>query len=116
MKIVSDQVKILLERMDMHPEEFVKPFSFNVLPKEKWDNIIRHGAFNLVEHYLIKAKYKKLKREATQKEIMATILFDGEEEIEEPPQAFSTVARMNPSNRERIKQIVEAYRNHKESA
>ena len=115
MNIVSDQVKILLERMDMHPEEFVKPFTRAVMPRDKWDSILNYGTFNLVERALIKAKYKKLKRESTQKDIMTSILYDDEMEIKsEAPQAFSTVARMNFSNQERIKQIVEAYKAHEE--
>ena len=68
MKIVSEQVKILLERMDLYPEEFVRPFESRRL-ETKWNEVLQEGHFNRVEKFLIKRKYVKLKRKATQ-EIM----------------------------------------------
>lgn len=88
MAIVSDQVKILLERMDLYPEEFVRPFESRRL-ETKWNEILQEGHFNKIEKFLIKRKYVKLKREATREAIMQTIMDDS------PPQDFSfdTVSR-----------------------
>ena len=89
MKIVSEQVKILLERMDLYPEEFVRPFESRRL-ETKWNEVLQEGHFNRVEKFLIKRKYVKLKRKATQEMIMQTIMYD------EPVQeefSFDTVSR-----------------------
>lgn len=63
--LVHDQVKILLERMDTHPEEFIK--------QGKWDSFLppestmhrgvvmtRFKNFTRLEQYLIRRKYDKL--------------------------------------------------------
>jgi hypothetical protein len=88
MAIVSDQVKILLERMDLYPEEFVRPFESRRL-QTKWNEVLQEGHFNQIEKFLIKRKYVKLKRKATQEMIMQTIMDDSS------PQDFSfdTVSR-----------------------
>ena len=89
MPLVSEQVKILLERMDLHPEEFVRPFESRRLSL-KWDEVISEGYFNRVEKFLIRRKYNALRRKATQELIMATILYEPNAE-EEP--SFDTVSR-----------------------
>ena len=88
MALVSEQVKILLERMDMYPEEFVRPYEARRLVA-KWQEVIMDGVFNKVERFLIMRKFNKLQRKATQEMIMQTIMDDSS------PQDFSfdTVSR-----------------------
>ena len=102
MPIISDQVKILLERMDMHPEEFVHPFeSRNIEPK--WHSLLHNGAFGIVEKFLIKRKYNALRRKATQEMILATIMYADEEKEEKDYVAHSTTGRFNaPSHMEKL--------------
>lgn len=83
-RFVSPQVRILLERMDMCPEEFVHPFESRHV-ETKWNSILLEGRFNWIEKFLIKRKYVKLKRQATRDAIMATIMYD---EPKEPPNYF----------------------------
>ncbi len=64
-KFCHDQIKILLERMDTHPEEFIK--------EGKWDEFLppetnthrgivqcKFKHFNKLEQYLVRAKYNKI--------------------------------------------------------
>lgn len=82
-KICHDQVKILLERMDTNPEEFVT--------QEKWDaflppenpartNLFKH--FTKVEQFLIRRKYNKIikahRRQRTYDRILETLMFKEE--------------------------------------
>lgn len=89
---VSEQVKILLERMDMHPEEFVRPYESRHL-NTKWGEVLDEGTFNRVERFLIKRKFRALKRKVTQDLILATIMYEGEKE--EDYVAHSTTGRFN---------------------
>jgi hypothetical protein len=102
MPIISEQVKILLERMDMHPEEFVHPFeSRNIEPK--WHGLLHNGAFGIVEKFLIKRKYNALRRKVTQEMILATIMYEGEKEDDDLLVRHSTVGRFNaPSHMEKL--------------
>ncbi len=84
MGIVSEQVKIMLDRMDMYPEEFVHPFESRNI-ETKWNDILQEGRFNWIEKFLIKRKYIRLKRQATRDAIMATIMHD---KTKEPPNYF----------------------------
>jgi hypothetical protein len=77
MPIISEQVKILLDRMDMHPDEFVHPFEARNVTS-KWEYIINKGEFNKVEKFLINRKVHALKRKATQDLILATIMYEHE--------------------------------------
>jgi hypothetical protein len=79
MPIISEQVKILLERMNMHPDEFVHPYESRNI-NSKWGEVLDEGTFNRVERFLIKRKVRALKRKVTQDLILATIMYD------EPPQ------------------------------
>ncbi len=90
MAIVSDQVKILLERMDLYPEEFVRPFESRRL-MAKWQEVIMEGVFNKVEHFLIMRKFNKLQRKATQEIIMQTIMDDSKPE--DHSYSWDTVSR-----------------------
>ena len=79
MPIISEQVKIMLERMDMYPEEFVHPFeSRNVEPK--WHGLLHNGAFGTIESFLIKRKYNALRRKVTRDLIMSMIMHHETEE------------------------------------
>lgn len=89
-RFVSPQVRILLERMDLYPEEFVRPYeSRRVLAK--WQEVIMDGAFNKIERFLIMRKFNKLQRKATQEVIMQTIMDDSKPE--EHAYSWDTVAR-----------------------
>lgn len=81
MPIISEQVKIMLERMDMYPEEFVHPFeSRNVEPK--WHGLLHNGAFGTIESFLIKRKYNALRRKVTRDLIMSMIVYDEPRQFE----------------------------------
>ena len=84
MGIISEQVKIMLERMDMYPEEFVRPFESRNI-ETKWNDILQEGRFNRIEKFLIMRKYVKLRRQATREAIMATIMYDEKEAPDELP-------------------------------
>lgn len=83
-RFISPQVRILLERMDMYPDEFVRPFESRHL-ETKWNDILHEGRFNFIEKFLIKRKYVRLKRQATRDAIMATIMYDEKEALDELP-------------------------------
>ena len=78
--LIHDQVKILLDRMDTHPEEFFTP---KTLGNGKWDpfmpgsSIFRH--FTKVEQYLIRRKYckarDKIYRQQAYDSILETLVF-----------------------------------------
>jgi hypothetical protein len=84
MPIISEQVKILLERMDLYPEEFVRPFESRHI-ETKWNDILQEGRFNRIEKFLIMRKYVRLRRQATRDAIMATIMYDEKEALDELP-------------------------------
>ena len=84
MPIISEQVKIMLERMDMCPEEFVRPFESRNI-ETKWNDILQEGRFNRIEKFLIMRKYVRLRRQATRDAIMATIMYDEKEALDELP-------------------------------
>ena len=84
MKIISEQVKIMLERMDLYPDEFVRPFESRNI-ETKWNDILQEGRFNRIEKFLIMRKYVKLRRQATRDAIMATIMYDEKENLDELP-------------------------------
>ena len=84
MPIISEQVKIMLERMDLYPEEFVRPFESRHI-ETKWNDILQEGRFNRIEKFLIMRKYVRLRRQATRDAIMATIMYDEKEALDELP-------------------------------
>lgn len=92
-RFVSPQVRILLERMDLYPEEFVHSFeSRNIEPK--WYGLLQNGEFGVIEKFLLKRKHDALRRKATQEMIMATIMCD-----EKPEEYLSldTISRATKS-------------------
>ena len=92
-RFVSQQVRILLERMDLYPEEFVRPFESRHI-ETKWNEVLQEGHFNRIEKFLIKRKYVKLKRQATREAIVATIMYDESKQEESFASRFDTVSRM----------------------
>jgi hypothetical protein len=97
-KLCAEQVNILLDRMESHPDEFYKvlQMSKHVL-SDKWDLVLNAGEFNLVEKYLIHKKMKELKRKATHQQILLTIMY-GKEASEEDHTFHSTVGRFNQTD------------------
>jgi hypothetical protein len=90
-KFCHDQVKILLERMDTHPEEFLK--------EGKWDEFLppemnahrntltpRFKHFTKLEQYLVRQKYKNmvqdLLRQRAYDGILETLVFKEETNTE----------------------------------
>ena len=90
-KLCHDQVKILLERMETHPEEFLK--------EGKWDEFLppemnahrntltpRFKHFTKLEQYLVRQKYKKmvqdLLRQRAYDRILETLVFKEETNTE----------------------------------
>jgi hypothetical protein len=97
-KIVSQQVQMLLERMDMHPKEFARAGHLGIGSMSKWGYILESGEFNLLEKTLLRHKFRQLRRKVTQQEIMSIILtgrIDIEEEDKLAP-VFSTTGRFGP--------------------
>lgn len=75
MPIVSNYVKILLDRMNTHPEEFVSSKALMGLwTQPKWQDILCSNVFNPVEKFLLKRKYRKLKRFQIEKDILSTLV------------------------------------------
>ena len=90
--LVHDQIKILLERMDTHPEEFLK--------EGKWDEFLppetnthramlspRFKHFTKLEQYLIRRKYKgivaEVLRQRAYDSILETLVFKEEPRTKE---------------------------------
>lgn len=78
MSLVSEQVKLVLERMDTHPEEFTGNTSNGMY--HKWDFLFSTGTFNRIEKFLLKRKMKELRRKITQQQILLTIMY-GQEDV-----------------------------------
>jgi hypothetical protein len=79
-KICHDQVKILLERMETHPEEFLKGSKWDeCMPPEmimhRTVGIISHyKQFNKLEQHLIRRKLTKMLKEVRQQQAYDAIL------------------------------------------
>jgi len=77
---LHDQIKILLERMDTHPEEFLTPAKIG---EGKWDPFMPGSSafkhFTKVEQYLIRRKYCKIRdkvyRQQAYDGILETLVF-----------------------------------------
>lgn len=91
--LVSQQVRTMLERMDMYPEEFMtNQISLGLYGNQsRWNEVINHGVFNRLEKFLIRRKIKAMNRALTQNKIMEIIL-EGDAPHEEKV-TFSTVGR-----------------------
>ena len=86
-----DQVKLLLERMDSHPEEFIEG--------NKWEEFMPNCSsfkhFTKVEQYLIRRKYWKIRdqicRQQAYGKILETLI-----NYKEPKYGYTTVGALNP--------------------
>jgi late competence protein required for DNA uptake (superfamily II DNA/RNA helicase) len=88
-KFCHDQVKILLERMDTHPEEFIKGRKWeDFLPMSHGNPLIspRFKHFTKLEQYLIRQKYESLViatlRQRAYDGILETLVFKEETNTE----------------------------------
>jgi hypothetical protein len=74
--IISEQVKILLQRMDERPEDFFKDPLEPIRYQEPttWSRIAALGYFNIVERILVHFKFRKIRRLKTQQEIIECLL------------------------------------------
>ena len=71
----SEQVQIMLERMDTHAEDFMAPPSPFMLGGSKpWLELAKTGSFNLVERVLIRTKLKKVARQGTKNRIIELLV------------------------------------------
>jgi len=71
----SEQVQILLERMDTHAEDFMMPHSpFTLGGLKPWLELAKGGSFNLVERIIIRRKLKKVARQATKNRIIELLV------------------------------------------
>ena len=94
-RFVSQQVRILLERMDTHPEEFSRHLSLTTRAfGGKWDLVLTSGEFTLLEKYLIRRKIKQIKRAITHQQILMTIMY-GQDEHDSDGPLMSTTSRFN---------------------
>ncbi len=102
-RFISHQVRILLERMDLYPEEFVHPYESRNI-NSRWGEVLDEGTFNRLERFLIKRKVRALKRKVTQDLILATIIYEPtEDRVEAANQVTNHAA------------LVEALRKHKKN-
>jgi hypothetical protein len=93
-KFCSDQVCILLERMDSHPEEFVNVYGKPRYYEPRWSSLLTEGAFSLIEKRLLKRKLFALRRKQTQADIIATLTQDVTDADDEGPR-MSTAGRFS---------------------
>lgn len=111
MRLVSEQVKILLERMETHSEEFCKGLLHSTgvgVYGNKWDIVLTGGEFNPIEKFLLRRKMKNIRRKVTQQQILMTIMYGQEEEDDSP--RMSTASRFNTKPRIRqAKDLREEY-------
>ena len=60
MKLIAEEVAILLARMDTHPEEFIEDLNWGEF---KWKPFLPRGhgfnQFNILEQYLVRKKYRR---------------------------------------------------------
>ena len=84
---MNDGVKILLERMKTHPEEFVDETN---LGATKWSGVLNYydNVLTLEEKKAIQGGVLRLKREAFTKQVME-ILLDEDKPVEIDPNTFT---------------------------
>jgi hypothetical protein len=101
-RFISHQVRILLERMDLYPEEFVHPCESRRI-NSKWGEVLDEGTFNRLERFLIKRKVRALKRKVTQDLILATIIYEPTEDRVEAANQVANHASLMEALRKRKK-------------
>jgi hypothetical protein len=101
-RLISPQVQMLLDRMESHPEEFYRALELTrTMYNGKWDMVLSTGEFNHIEKFLIKRKMKELKREATHRQIIMTIMYGKEESDEDYHVRMSTAGRFTKEEQDR---------------
>lgn len=93
-RFCSEQVCILLERMDSHPEEFVNGCGKSRYFEPKWSPILNEGAFNRIEKYLLKSKMFGIRRRQTKADIILVLTRDVTDAEDESPK-MSTTSRFS---------------------
>ena len=93
-RFCSEQVCILLERMDSHPEEFVNGCGKSRYFEPKWSPILNEGAFNRIEKYLLKSKMFGIRRRQTKADIILVLTRDVTDVEDESPK-MSTTSRFS---------------------
>ena len=93
-KFCSDQVCILLERMDSHPEEFVNPHGKSRFYEPRWASLLNDGAFGLIEKRLLKRKLFALRQKQTQADILSVLMQNATDADDEGPR-MSTAGRFS---------------------
>jgi hypothetical protein len=114
-KFCSDQVCILLERMDSHPEEFVNVYGKPRYYEPRWSSLLNEGAFSKIEKHLLKSKMFGIRRKQTQADIIATLT---QEVADEDGPTMSTAGRFSDELSKKMiltKAQMEAIRNIKSS-
>lgn len=89
---ISDQVEILLQRMDDYPEQFFTSSSFSsrIGVLKSWSAIVERGHFNLVESFLIRKKLRSIRRRQTQNDIIECLV-DGPTDLEVTGSLYPTI-------------------------
>jgi hypothetical protein len=100
-RFCSNEVCLLLERIESHPEEFYSEYS-------KWGWVLTAQGFSVIEKYLIKNKRKYVARAKCRAGILETL-------VGEPGQEpyFSTTSRFNAGPvKTKTEELAEAYAKH----
>lgn len=82
----SDQVKILLDRMDSHPDEFTKQ-RIGVWGSRdlQWMELAEHGTFGSFERWAVNRKLKALNIKASRDRILDLLINSGDSGEEDYP-------------------------------
>lgn len=91
-RFCSEQVCILLERMDSHPEEFVNVYGKPRYYEPRWSSLLNEGAFSKIEKHLLKSKMFGIRRKQTQNDIIATLT---QEVVDDDGPRMSTAGRFS---------------------
>lgn len=99
MRLISEQVEILLERMDTHPEDFYADNSYlGVIHSRPWLDLVKGGSFTLVERVIINKKLKQLKRDMTKNRIITLLVEPRYDEFNDDSVRISTTSRFTQGN------------------
>lgn len=112
-RFCSDQVCMVLERMESHPEEFTGNTTNGRY--HKWDFVFTTGTFNKVEKLLLKHKLKELRKEVTRQQIILTLMYDAQDDestLMPYHPTMSTTSRFDPEP-SKVKKILDAFNEQK---
>lgn len=98
-RFCSDEVMVMLERMDTFPDEFIDT--------SKWDDFLPSGMYNrrfsLAERIVIDKRYEKLKKEyhprRAREAIIKTLMPEELKETKRPNKILTTAAMTNEALR-----------------